>query len=290
MILIQQFNDFKEKICSAHKICSCSRERSKEIELCLKRNIENPLIEKIILLNEKDYNLDILKSDKIEIHKITSRLNYQKAMQFADRFKDKIIIISNNDIYFDESLEEIKKYNAFDNKIIALTRHELDKFGNVLPQNRVKPFFDMRTKGYYKVRRIWSHDAWIYKNPLKQFDCDFFLGIMGCENSFINAARNAGIECLNGYPYIRAIHCHSSNFRPNFNKPYDIINNKDNNFLKKDIHGNDIDINQDNYCINSKIELKQFLRSLNIEDRKNVMRAINLYRNTLNNYSIDIKI
>jgi TPR repeat protein len=209
MILIQQFLDYRSVEQTPEII-----ERKNEILFCLKKNIENPLIEKIILLNEEDVYEDLFNHEKVEAINIKQRLSYQTAFEYGNKYPDQIVIVANDDVYFDDSLQIIKNWNPnWDDKIIAITRHETLRDGSIVPIDRVHPIYNRSYHHYVELKRIWSHDAWCFKSPLKQFDCDFWLGVLGCEGLLVDTARKAGLDIINAYPYVRCIHYHMSNVR-----------------------------------------------------------------------------
>jgi hypothetical protein len=58
-----------------------------------------------------------------------------------------------------------------------------------------------------------SQDAWIFQPPIREFKCDWPLGIPGCDNRLTWEAARAGIEVLNPSRSIRAHHLHLSGVR-----------------------------------------------------------------------------
>lgn len=209
MILIQQFLDYKNVEQTPEII-----ERKNEILFCLQKNIENPFIEKIILLNEEDIICDLFEHEKVEVINIEKRLSYQNAFEYGNKYQDEIIIVANDDVYFDESLEIIKNWNSsWDEKILAITRHETLRDGSIVTIDKVHPIYNKSYHHYVELKRIWSHDAWCYKSPIKNFDCDFWLGVLGCEGQLVDVARKSGLDIINAYPYVKCIHHHMSNVR-----------------------------------------------------------------------------
>ena len=86
------------------------KKRNEEIRQCLKRNVENEYIDKIILLNEKKYTDDELgiKHKKIRQVNINKRLTYKDVFNCVqgDRLNG-YIICCNADIFFDDTLQNI---------------------------------------------------------------------------------------------------------------------------------------------------------------------------------------
>jgi len=110
-----------------------NKERQNEIDECITRNINNPLISNIYLLNDKIYTSKILKNDKIKQFNIIkgNKLLFKDAVEFINSYcHNENVILSNTDIYFDESLELLNNYDL-NNKVLCLLRHDVLKDGTV---------------------------------------------------------------------------------------------------------------------------------------------------------------
>jgi hypothetical protein len=194
--------------------------REKEINLCLQKNYENPLITKIYLLNNEIYEFpkklslnenenENEKNNKIQQIIINSFPNYKLRFDDAINFinnceecKNRYCILSNSDIYFDETLEKINN-TTITNNVFALLRYDQNVDNSLfLYSENNRP-------------RINSQDSWIFKSPLK-IDInriDFEFGVLGCDNAFANVIYTSGIYISNPCYDIKTIHVHSSNFR-----------------------------------------------------------------------------
>ena len=184
---------------------SDNEERREEIKKCLLKNNENKYIEKIYLLNDKIYDLDmIVCSNKIEQIIISNENNYK--LKFSDAIKfinenltGNICILSNSDIYFDETLSKI---NNMDNKCYALLRYD--------EVNDTKEIFTR-----HGLPRNDSQDSWIFKSPI-QLDLneiDFSFGTLGSDSIFAKKIYDSKIELSNPSLDIIITHVHNSNFR-----------------------------------------------------------------------------
>jgi hypothetical protein len=181
-------------------------ERQKEIQKCLIKNNNNKYIEKIYLLNDKYYDMSFLIDDSKIVQIIISneknyKLNFKDCINFINKnLEDKICILSNSDIYFDESLSKIIN---LDNKLFALLRYDEDEFEK-------KNLFKL-----YDCARDDSQDSWIFKSPLK-LDIEkinFNFGTLGCDNILANVIHEAGIEISNPCYDIIITHVHLSDIR-----------------------------------------------------------------------------
>ena len=117
---------------------------------------------------------------------------------YLDLFKlcepDRINVIANSDIYFDESINLAKGMN--ENECYALTRYDNGRLWH---------------KGHL------SQDVWIFngavKQELLQREVDFNLGVPGCDNRIAYEIHKAGYSVLNPSLSIKTHHNHDSKFR-----------------------------------------------------------------------------
>lgn len=189
-----------------------NKEREKEINKCLQKNIENPFIEKIFLLNDKIYDLSFFqKEETAKIKQIIVSISSNYKLRFDDAInfinnceecKNKYCILSNSDIYFDNSLININ-ISTISNNVFALLRYDESHDGvhSLYSENGIP--------------RSNSQDCWIFKSPLKVDTklLDFEFGTLGCDNVFANVIYTSGIYISNPCYNIKSIHLHSSNFR-----------------------------------------------------------------------------
>jgi hypothetical protein len=187
---------------------SSNEDRNNEIKKCLEKNIENKYIQKIYLLNDKIYDLSFIKNNsKIEQIIISLEkdyiLNYKDAINFINNnLKNKICILSNSDIYFDNSLSKINLKNI-SNNLFALLRYDEDIDGN-------KKIFTR-----FNEPRDDSQDSWIFKSPLKidYSKIDFSFRTLGCDSLFAKYVYDSGIKISNPCYDIISTHVHNTDFR-----------------------------------------------------------------------------
>jgi hypothetical protein len=182
--------------------------RQNELEKCLIHNNNNNYIEEIYLLGNEYFDLSFI-DNKSKIKQIIInnekkyKLKYKDVIKFINNnLKNKICILSNTDIYFDNSLEKIININM-ENKLFALLRYDLDIDGNYELFKR------------YNVPRNDSQDSWIFKSPLN-VDLDnfnFSLGTLGCDSVFAQKIYEAGYKISNPALDIISIHYHLTNYR-----------------------------------------------------------------------------
>ena len=182
-------------------------ERFHEIHQCLKKNIENIYINKIYFFYEIE-NKDNIKFDKyinskiVIIPVITSKkrdISFNRMVIYANKFLlDDICIISNNDIYFDSTINLINKINFIKNSFfISLTRKNCDKY------------LDNKNK-------IWkphsaSQDSWIFLSPIKVMKDEINLGWVQCDNIISESYYSLGYNVINPHYSINSWHLHKHN-------------------------------------------------------------------------------
>ena len=157
--------------------------RQKEIDYCLKRNLDNPLID-VYVMNE-----GVPLPSHINQKFVTKRPTYNDMFKWANEIGG-ISIIANNDIYFDESIG--KAGNILDGECYALTRYNVG--------------------GGLECKSGGSQDVWIFKGEIK-VDAPFNLGVLGCDNRVAYEIDKAGYFVTNPAKDIITYHYHQSNHR-----------------------------------------------------------------------------
>ena len=154
-----------------------NKKRREEFEYAFQQNVNNPKIDKILLLNERIYTPEELGTNSTKIEQI----NHQKRLTFQDAFQamknhggNNYYILANFDIYFLIKLSNLRKIKEKLDKrkyMIALVRNEFKK------GQRLK---DCKTTGVN-----WAQDTWIIhsKNlstltPNRLKDLDFRMGVV----------------------------------------------------------------------------------------------------------------
>lgn len=150
--------------------------RKKEIYTCINKNYNN-----------KDINYILIRSE--------DKLKYNDYFNLINNYSNEedINIISNLDIYFDETINLCKQITK--EHFLALSRWEMTgnivKFGN----------------------RQDSQDCWIYKGKINNINGDFYTGMQGCDNRIAYEAEAAGYQVINPSLDIKTYHVHVCNVR-----------------------------------------------------------------------------
>ena len=186
-----------------------NKERQLEIVYVLKKNIDNPYIDKIYLLNEKIYTNDELglSSDKIVQININKRLKFSDVFIFINNNNIKgYNILLNSDIFLDNSINNLLYSDLHSSrKMCSLLRYDLNSE-------------DINKSELCTHYLTFSQDTWIIhsNNKLTQSEInnlDFEFGKPGCDNALIYLFNQFNYEIINDPTSIKTYHYHSSNYR-----------------------------------------------------------------------------
>ena len=181
--------------------------RQKELDRCLKKNLENPLIDKIILFMESN-DIQLPRDEKNKIQKVPlkSRLTYADCIE-AVRVHvgaGSIVAFANTDIYLDP--------------ITTRTLWSIDLHDTVLALLRYEDELDPAEAKIFGPRAD-SQDTWILHSDnimdrtwkLDSFRIPF--GQAGCDNAILVEFLRAKFRIVNPASSIRTFHVHKSEIR-----------------------------------------------------------------------------
>ena len=185
--------------------------RQYELNNCLTLNILNNNIDTILLLTEefidikKYLTLDINIKTLLKVRQIiiNKRLTLYTALEYCNK-DNHIYIISNSDIFFNNTLNIIKTVNL-NNKVFALSRYDLLDNYKHNKSNQIKIFTH---DGNYGNPVIDSHDVWICNNIKNDIRLDIPLGTCGIDNIANYIFTENGYEVINPLFDIQIIHYH----------------------------------------------------------------------------------
>lgn len=177
-------------------------ERDFEIDSVLKKNISSGLFEKIILFCDNNVRPNF-HYELIEFVDFNERPTYLDFFNKGNEYTDKIIVVSNSDIFFDDTLFYTESFLIEKKELLALTRYEYLK-------NYEEVIIEM-------IMGCDSQDSWIYLSPINtdNMNIDFGLGIPGCDNRIAYELSKNYIVRNPSYS-IKTYHFHESNYR-NYN-------------------------------------------------------------------------
>jgi hypothetical protein len=183
-------------------------ERYGEIKETLKENVQNNLITKIILINERKYTEEEMGINNDKIIQIIKG----DRMTFLDVFKNiksmklkGYIVVTNSDIFFNNTFENIFRSNLMNTKkVFSLLRLEYNK-------NNLKEIKLHRNKGC-------SVDTWIFhtnqSNKIqKKKEFNLKLGVAGIDNILPYKFYKNGFNVFNEPLFIQTLHNHHNDYR-----------------------------------------------------------------------------
>jgi hypothetical protein len=210
-------NDNGKIIVFSQYYIDSNEKRAKEISRTLMLQASNESIDTIYLLNERIYTPEEMgfktpKEKEILNKKIVQvehgiRMTFKAVFDYVDLNKlEGHIVICNSDIFFDKSIENIKKLEMSTYKrALCLLRYEY---------NGEKSLKDCKLFG----PRGDSQDTWVIHSKnipsvshRKPFE--IALGIPGCDNKMTYLLQVCGIECFNQPELVRTFHYHRSQKR-----------------------------------------------------------------------------
>jgi hypothetical protein len=177
--------------------------RTEEFIECLRRNTSNEHIESITVFLEDSVSLadaqahfPALSHPKVQLIAHNQRLTYAQLFEHANRhFPGAGVIISNADIFFDETLALLE---------------EVPLAGRMLCLSR----WDQATDGAFRhFDSPDSQDAWVFEPPVPPIAADFCLGKPGCDNRLAYEVERAGLLVFNPSRSVRARHLHNTAIR-----------------------------------------------------------------------------
>jgi hypothetical protein len=184
--------------------------RRREIDTCLKRNLESKLVTKVILLNEKKEVLPESDTQSLEERIIGHRITYKDVLEAAKTFPDNVIVaFANADICIDDnSWKHLWELNL-SKKCLALLRYDISDSGEAT-------LFGPRAD---------SQDTWVIQAKdvkgmnTSSFDIQF--GKAGCDNAVAMEFLRSKFMVTNPAHSLKTWHYHSSQVR-GYN-PQDVV-------------------------------------------------------------------
>ncbi len=177
------------------------KERQKEIDLCLRKNAENKLIDKLFVVIDDGCKCPITAAN-IDVISVTKRLTYRYWIELTQQYCSAgISVLCNSDIYFDETLAVIGDVLNAPKRFIALSRWEL--LNNTLSKH---------------PNPHWSQDTWAMRvgeqlSPSFMHQLDFPMGVPRCDNKIAYLFATQGWQIFNPVEFLKTIHVHETQMR-----------------------------------------------------------------------------
>jgi hypothetical protein len=170
-------------------------------------NLESPLVDRVVLLNEKKELLPV-ESAKIDEHVIGKRLTYADVISTAATFpEDVIVVFANADIAIDtQSWRDLWSLNLTD-KFLALLRYDVGEDGSLRTAKLFGPRADSQDTWVLRVADIVKRGPALWKG------LDFRFGQMGCDNAVALEMLRQKFLCANPALTLKTWHFHASGLR-----------------------------------------------------------------------------
>ena len=180
--------------------------RVEELRACLQKNVENPHVTRIHLLNERIYDALELgffaMPDKIRQVNVGKRLSFQRVFQYIrEEGVCGFLVLTNADIFFDDSLQHLQVSTLPEKRqMMAQLRYEYDPVRGCDASPVFGPRFD-------------SQDTWIFHSnfpirPSQEKGFQFQFGQPGCDNKMVYMASILGYEVINDPRAVKTYHFH----------------------------------------------------------------------------------
>lgn len=177
-----------------------STERHAEILTCLAHNLACPSIQQVHLLGTsvaiEQLPDELRLNEKLHPVPIEYRLTFKQAFEYvAEIASNQLAVISNADIYFDQTLEAVRSLDL-NRSALSLSRWDISHDDKATHYNNP-----------------WSFDSWIFRGPLLPANSDFYFGIPGCDNRISYEILCAGRAMFNPSLSIKSYHLHKTEKR-----------------------------------------------------------------------------
>lgn len=130
----------------------------------------------------------------LNVIEIKERLKFSELFDLTKNYKDDINIISNSDIFFNETILMSRFIQS--NQCYALSRWDYK-------QNKQCILFNRKD----------SQDVWIFNGAVNCTGGDYTAGTPGCDNKLAFELKQSGYIMSNPAKSIHTIHLHNTNFR-----------------------------------------------------------------------------
>jgi hypothetical protein len=176
-------------------------ERQAELDHCLAMNLACSAVQRLVLLIDDDHRPP-QEHAKLIVHRIGARPTYRQWVELSGEwFGGRICLLANSDIYFDESLAQVRRTLGGSQRFLALTRFE--KQGEQLEPH---------------PNPHWSQDTWglragqtLAPSLLKALDIP--LGVPRCDNKVAYLFAVHGWTVHNPMSFVRSVHVHETQQR-----------------------------------------------------------------------------
>jgi hypothetical protein len=167
-------------------------DRKEELIIAVMQNLNNTYIKSVINLLEHDGNYipeNIRNHEKYCEYELGKWYTYKNVFDFCnENLNGEYCCIINLDIMLDTNTKWINMKNDLDNGYIyALSRHEFDYINNKIELD----------PNFIKLFHCNTQDGWFFKSPVNINDCDFEIGLLGCDNGIADRIVKSDYKLMN---------------------------------------------------------------------------------------------
>jgi hypothetical protein len=180
--------------------------RAREIKKCMEKNASSSVIDKFVLLNEKDYSSEFPTSSKIHQEIVGKRLTYRMVIEWilANVPDNVICVFGNADIYLDDETWKDVWSVELDNIFLALLRWDVQ--GGDEPSKLFGPRNDSQDTWGFLSQCVKAKD-WDFKS------LEFPFGQGGCDNAITVEMLRKKFLIVNPAISLKTHHLQLSNIR-----------------------------------------------------------------------------
>jgi hypothetical protein len=169
-----------------------NKDRKEELLIALTENLNNPYVKTIINLLEKDSEhvpIEIKNHEKYCEYELGKWYTYKDVFDFCnENLKGEYCCIINLDMMLDKNSRWDNMKKDIDNGYIyALSRHEFDYLNDKIELD----------SNFVKLFHCNTQDGWFFKSPVNINDCDFEIGLLGCDNGIADRIMKSGYKLMN---------------------------------------------------------------------------------------------
>jgi hypothetical protein len=178
-----------------------NQDRKDELVIALTQNLNNPCVKSVINLLEKDNKHipeEIAKHPKYCEYELNKWYTYKDVFDFCNKnLKNEYCCIINLDMMLDQTSKWNNIKGDLDNGYIyALSRHEFDYLNDKIELD----------SNFVRLFHSNTQDGWFFKTPVQINDCNFEIGLLGCDNAIADRINKSGYKILNKAVEYKLLH------------------------------------------------------------------------------------
>ena len=185
-------------------------QRREEIDYCVVKNCENPLLDQLILITETDKIELPIKNSKIVTYNLGKRMSFKNVYDYIQKNINlgTICAYGNSDMYLGNM--RLLFHMNLSKTFLALLRWEINWETKEVALYSGKDGIPIKC----------SQDIWVvlsddvYKMDFSKFPVDFYFGRPTCDNVIVTIMKQYGFACLNPSYSLQTFHVHKEESRP----------------------------------------------------------------------------